>query len=113
VGRRRRGARGADRERDADARSGAGGAVATCLGYVTAAVLTYAMAQRVHPLPYRGLRLLGLFALACGLAIATHVFAPGGVVGVGMRLAAVAGFVAVCGWSGIWKERGAVAPHGR
>jgi len=90
-----------------------GAAVATCVGYVTAAVLTYAMAQRVHPLPYRGMRLLGLFALAFGLAIAAHVYAPRGIAGVGVRLAAVAGYAAVCWWSGIWKERGAVAPHGR
>ncbi len=39
-----------------------GAAMATFGGYATSAVLTYAIAQRVHPLPYRGPRLAALFA---------------------------------------------------
>jgi hypothetical protein len=43
-----------------------GAAVATLAGYTAVAGLTFVLAQRVHPLPYRGGRAAGLFALQHG-----------------------------------------------
>jgi O-antigen/teichoic acid export membrane protein len=43
-----------------------GAAIATFAGYAVSAVLTYAISQRVYPLPYRGARLAALFAAAVG-----------------------------------------------
>jgi len=88
----------------------AGAAAATLAGYVVAAVATYAVAQRVHPLPYRGARMAALFAVALALALAVGRVAPAGAAGAGLKLAAVASFAALCAGSGIWRERGAVAP---
>jgi len=87
-----------------------GAAVATFLGYATVAALTYAIAQRVHPFPYRGARLASLFALALALALALHRWAPPGAAGVMLKLAVAAGFGWVCMRLEVWKERGAVAP---
>jgi O-antigen/teichoic acid export membrane protein len=90
-----------------------GAAVATFLGYGVSALLTYRVAQRVHPLPYRGGRLLIVFvaALALGL-LAQHAAAPGATA-VAMKLGAALAFAVVCALLGIWTERGAVAgPRG-
>jgi O-antigen/teichoic acid export membrane protein len=89
-----------------------GAAIATLAGYVGVAWVTYLLAQRVHPLPYRGGRAVGLFALALGLALAAERLAPPGVWGVAARLAAVLMFVAACVRARVWTERAAVAEPG-
>jgi O-antigen/teichoic acid export membrane protein len=71
---------------------GAGAAAATWLGNVTLAIATYAASQRVHPLPYRGPRLLGLFLLATSAALLVPRFSPAGMPGAVIKLATVAGF---------------------
>jgi len=71
---------------------GVGAAAATWLGNVTLAIATYAASQRVHPLPYRGPRLLGLFLLASVAAVVVPQLVPPGVAGVAAKLATVAGF---------------------
>jgi O-antigen/teichoic acid export membrane protein len=90
-----------------------GAAVATFMGYVASAMLTYAVSQRVHPLPYRGGRIVVMFALAVALALAAQALAPGGAVGVGVRLAAAAIYAAVLWRFGLWRPartEGAPAP---
>ncbi|HEV2106116.1 MAG TPA: lipopolysaccharide biosynthesis protein [Candidatus Eisenbacteria bacterium] len=90
-------------------RWGAGGAaVATFLGYATSAVLAYAIAQRVRPLPFRGARLAALFAAALGLGVAAARLAPAGAAGVAVKAAAVAGFALLAWTSDVWRDRGAV-----
>jgi O-antigen/teichoic acid export membrane protein len=91
-------------------RFGAPGAgVATFLGYGVSAVLTYRVAQRVHPLPYRGARLAVLFTLACGIALAAQRLSPAGLAGLAIKLAAALGFILLCVRLGVWTERGSVA----
>ena len=87
-----------------------GAAVATFLGYAVSAVVTYRIAQRVHPLPYRGGRLIAVFALALALGLLAQTWTRQGAAGVVMKLAAVAGFALVCTRLALWKEHGAVAP---
>ncbi len=72
-----------------------GAAAATFMGHATSGVLAYAVSQRVHPLPYRGGRMVVLFALALGLALALQALAPAGAAGVALRLAAAGLFAAV------------------
>ncbi|HEU5324141.1 MAG TPA: lipopolysaccharide biosynthesis protein, partial [Methylomirabilota bacterium] len=67
-----------------------GAAVATLLAHGASAVVTYRIAQRVHPLPYRGGRLLAVFAVALALALAAQGWTKAGVSGVAMKVAAVA-----------------------
>jgi len=86
-----------------------GAGIATTLGYVTSAVLTYAIAQRVHPVPYRGARLALVFALALGLTVAGQALAPAGAAGVAVKLLVVLGYAALAGGLGLLRERGAVA----
>lgn len=87
-----------------------GAAIATFLAYVASAALTYIIAQRVHPLPYRGGRLLAVFSLALALALGAQRFAPPGAAGVAVKLGAALMFTAVCARLGMWTVRGAVAP---
>ena len=90
-------------------RSGAeGAAVATFAGYASSAALTYAIAQRVHPLPYRGARLAALFASGVALGAVAVRVAPGGAAGAFVRLAAVAMFATLAWKSDVWKDRGAI-----
>ena len=83
-----------------------GAAVATLLGYGASAVFGYAVAQRVHPLPYRGLRAVVLFAIALILGLGAQRFAPAGIAGVAFKLGVALAFVLVCMTLGIWRERG-------
>jgi len=76
---------------------GEGAATATLLGNVTLAAATYAVSQSVHPLPYRGLRLVALFGGALALALAVQWWIPAGAIGVALKLAAVAAF-ALTSW---------------
>jgi O-antigen/teichoic acid export membrane protein len=66
-----------------------GAAEATLLGNVTLAVGTYAVAQRVHPLPFRGVKVLLLFVTALGLGIAAQ-HAPSSPTGWALKGGAVA-----------------------
>jgi O-antigen/teichoic acid export membrane protein len=86
-----------------------GAAAATTLAYMTSAGLTYVVAQRVYPVPYRGLRMMALFgvALATGLWLAGH--APAGAGGLALRAGAVLAFAGLCAITRVWKNEGAVA----
>src|SRR5205823_6787978 len=85
-----------------------GAAVATFLGYCTSAVLIYVIAQRVHPLPYRGARLAALFGAGVLLgAVVVHVPAPGAT-GWAWRGGAVIAYVLLAWKSDVWKDRGAL-----
>jgi O-antigen/teichoic acid export membrane protein len=72
-----------------------GAAMATFTGYVVSALLAYAVSQRVHPLPYRGGRIVAMFASALALALAVQNLAPGGAAGVVVRIGAVAVYAAI------------------
>lgn len=85
-----------------------GAAMATFVGYSASAVLTYLIAQRVHPLPYRGARLAALFVCGLALGLAAVRLAPAGVAGAAWRLAALAGYVLLAWKSDVWKDRGAI-----
>jgi O-antigen/teichoic acid export membrane protein len=87
----------------------AGAAAATFAGYAVALIVTWRIAQRVHPLPYRGGRLAAVGAVALGLAFAAQPLAAAGLPGVAGRLVAVAAFAALCAGLGIVQDRGAVA----
>jgi O-antigen/teichoic acid export membrane protein len=99
-----------------------GAGLATTLAYVTSAVLTYIIAQRVHPAPFRGSRLTLVFVCALGLTllgqslpltlgVAGHsLVVPGGVA---VKLALAAAFAASVWRLGLLEERGAVAPASR
>ncbi len=89
-----------------------GAAAATLLGYAAGAVVTYRIAQRVHPFPYRGGRVLALAAAALALAYAAQNGSPAGPLGWGWKLAAVAAFVALCVRLRVWTDAGAVARFG-
>lgn len=86
-----------------------GAAAATLAANVTLAASTYALAQRVHPLPYRGLRLAALFALAAALAAAGQVLSPAGPAGWAVKLGVLAAFAAIAAALGAWRDRGAIA----
>ena len=79
-----------------------GAGAATFCGYLASAVFTYFMAQRVHPLPYRGGRIamLGAAALLLGLAGQRFGAGPGGLV---LRLALVGGFAVVVALLRVWR----------
>ncbi len=83
-----------------------GAAIGTLLGYVTTAVLTFVIAQRVHPLPYRAGRLVALFASALALAWALQALVPATAVGAAIKLAAAGAWAAGAGWVVMRKERG-------
>ncbi|TMQ67505.1 MAG: hypothetical protein E6K78_04720 [Candidatus Eisenbacteria bacterium] len=87
----------------------AGAAAATLAAHVVLVALTYAAAQRVHPMPYRGGRLLLVFALALGLALAAQRLAPPGPRGWALKLAVAGGFVLAAWALGVGADRGAVA----
>ena len=85
-----------------------GAAMATFVGYVTSAALTYVIAQRVYPLPYRGARLATLFAAGVGLGALAVRFAPEGPSGAAVRFVALAAFGVLAWKSDVWKDRGAI-----
>src|SRR5262249_22475762 len=86
-----------------------GAAAATLAANGALAAATYAVSQRVHPLPYRGGRLLLVFVLAVTLALAGQRWITPGPFGAAYKLAAVAALIGACAALGIWQERGAVA----
>jgi O-antigen/teichoic acid export membrane protein len=85
-----------------------GAAMATCLAHVVSSVLVYAVAQRIRPFPHRPARLALLFGGALALGVAAVRFAPAGVTGVGVKLAAVLAFVGLAAALQVWTDRGAV-----
>ena len=89
-----------------------GAAAATLLANVTLAAATYALAQRVHRLPYRGPRLAALFAIAVALAVGTPRWTPEGPAGWVVRLGAIAAFAAAGAALGVWRDRGSIAEQG-
>ena len=82
--------------------------MATFAGYVTSATLTYVIAQRVHPLPFRGARLAALFAAAVALGAVTVRQPAAGSAAVALRAAAWAAFAMLAWKSDVWKDRGAI-----
>jgi len=88
-----------------------GAAMATFSGYAVSAVITYVIAQRVHPVPYRGARLAALFAAGVALgALASRLATAGGAVSMGLagRAGAIAAFALLAWKSDVWKDRGAI-----
>jgi O-antigen/teichoic acid export membrane protein len=83
-----------------------GAAMATFMGYAASAMLAYAVSQRVHPLPYRGGRIVVMFVLALALALAAQRWAPGGAAGVAARFAAAAAYAAIVWRFGLWRPAG-------
>lgn len=87
-----------------------GAGVATFAGYLTSAVLTYLVAQRVHPLPYRGGRLAALGLAALGLGLAGQAAGPGAR-GLAIRIAIAIGFAALAAALRVWSGGFAVNPE--
>jgi O-antigen/teichoic acid export membrane protein len=85
-----------------------GAAIASCAGYATSGVLAYVVSQRIHPLPYRGLRSLTLFAVALALAAAVERIGATGASGLAVRFTALLVFVLIAVRFQVWKDRGAV-----
>ena len=86
-----------------------GAGIATTLGYVTSAALAYVVAQRVHPVPFRGVRLALTFALALALTVAGQRLVPPGGGGVVAKLLIALVFAATVWRLGLLRDRGAVA----
>jgi O-antigen/teichoic acid export membrane protein len=87
-----------------------GAAVATLMAFGVAALVTYRIAQRVHPLPYRGGRLITVFMIALALGLVAQGWTRAGATGIAMKVAALAAFAILCARLELWKERGAIAP---
>ena len=85
-----------------------GAAAATLAAHVTSAALTYVIAQRFHPLPYRGLRLAVVYAAALALGVLMAHAAGTDAAGWAMRAGAVLAFAWVAWKSEVWSDRGAV-----
>ncbi|HTK31671.1 MAG TPA: oligosaccharide flippase family protein [Candidatus Saccharimonadaceae bacterium] len=82
-----------------------GAAIATFMGYATSALITYGIAQRFHPLPFHGGRMLAALALALGAGLLAQRYAPAGVLGIAVKLVALAAYAGACiGWQ-LWRER--------
>jgi O-antigen/teichoic acid export membrane protein len=90
-----------------------GSAGSTLIANGVLAVLTYVVAQSVHPLPYRGRRLLALFGLAVVLSLVAPHVAPPGPWSWAVRFAALAVYAVVAAGSNVWRERGAVTAAAR
>jgi O-antigen/teichoic acid export membrane protein len=85
-----------------------GAAAATCAGYFASALFTYVVAQRVHPLPYRGARLAALGGGALLLGVAALRWAPPGTTGTVVRAGVALGYAALVWILRVWSERFAV-----
>lgn len=82
-----------------------GAAAATLGGYLVAAALTYAIAQRVRRLPYRPGRLALLFGSALALALLLQRFVPATPAGAAAKAALALAWGAAAGWLVMRKER--------
>ena len=67
------------------------------VGYGVAALLTYHIAQRLHPLPYRGGRVVVLVAVALAAGVLAQARAPHGATGIAFKIALCAGFAVLAG----------------
>ena len=85
-----------------------GAAAATFAAHTASAVLTYMIAQRLYPLPYRGARLVVLFVAGVLLGAVTVHASPQGATGVAVRFAAVVAFALLAWKSDVWKDAGSV-----
>ncbi|HTM57222.1 MAG TPA: oligosaccharide flippase family protein [Candidatus Udaeobacter sp.] len=87
-----------------------GAAAATFLGYATSAILTYRLAQRVHPLPYHGHRIWLTMALAMGAGVAAQVLIAPGWPGAAIKIAVIlVTMLGIASLSGIRRPRAAAA----
>jgi O-antigen/teichoic acid export membrane protein len=86
-----------------------GAGIATTLAYGTSAVLTYVVAQRVHPVPFRGARLTIVFALALALTVVGQRLVPPGGGGVLVKVLIALVFAATVWRLDLLRDRGAVA----
>jgi len=86
-----------------------GAGIATTLAYATSAAVTYALAQRVHPAPFRGPRLALVYALALALTVAGQRLAPAGGAGIAVKALLALAFAATALGLGLHRDRGAVA----
>jgi O-antigen/teichoic acid export membrane protein len=86
-----------------------GAGIATTLAYVTSAAVTYGLAQRVHPVPFRGARLALVFTLGLALTVTAQRLAPPGGAGILVKVAVALAFAAVAMGLGLHRDRGAVA----
>jgi O-antigen/teichoic acid export membrane protein len=89
-----------------------GAAAATWIAHATAVALTYTIAQRVYPAPYRGIRVAALFVAALGLGLFAQRTAPPGMLGLAIKFAAIAVFAGLVWRLELWRDRGAVADTG-
>ena len=85
-----------------------GAAAATFLAYAASAAFTYVVAQRLYPLPYRGLRLAALFGAGVLLGVGVVRVAPPGFAGWAWRAGALAVYLALAWKSDVWRDRGAI-----
>jgi O-antigen/teichoic acid export membrane protein len=90
-----------------------GAAVATFVAYLTSVVLAYVVSQRLHPLPYRGVRLLALFGFALGLGLVSQILAPPGMAGAMIKLSTVLVFGVVAWRMDVWRDRGSISHRAR
>jgi O-antigen/teichoic acid export membrane protein len=90
-----------------------GTAAATLIGNGMLAVLTYVVAQSVHPLPHRGRRLLVLFAFAVVLSMIAPRVAPAGPWTWAVKFAALVAYAGAAAGLNVWRERGAVTAAAR
>jgi O-antigen/teichoic acid export membrane protein len=90
-----------------------GSAAATLIGNGMLAVLTYVVAQSIHPIPYRGRRLLALFGLAVVLSVVTPRVAPPGPWMWAAKCAALVLYGLAAAGLQVVRERGAVTAAAR
>jgi len=90
-----------------------GTATATLIGNGVLAVIAYVVAQSVHPLPYRGRRLLALFGFAVVLSVVAPRVVPAGPWSWAVKFAALAAYAAAAAGLNVWRERGAVTAAAR
>ena len=77
-----------------------GAAAATWIAHMVSAVITYFVAQRVYPVPYRGAPLLGIVLVALLLALLVQRAVPPGAIGIVAKIAMIAIFGGL-----IWRSR--------
>jgi len=90
-----------------------GAGAATFAGYLASALFTYWVAQRVHPLPYRGGRLLAIGAIAMALALVGQQVAMPGAAGIALRAVLLLAFAGGAAAVQVWSGRFAAAPEAK
>ena len=87
-----------------------GAAFATFVAYAAIAIVTYRVAQRVHPLPLRGGRAVVMVVAGLALALVAQRLVPGGLLGSTFKLMIAGAFVAGCLAFKVHRDAGAIAP---